>query len=396
MQTYRIAHGLARILIGVVFIYTGIIHIADPAGFVSAVAAYRILPPFTVNAFALILPWVELLAGLAIATGIGLPGGALAAIGMLVAFLIALSLSLYRGLDISCGCFSTSPGAQRISWIYLARDSALLLVAVFIFLNPRVAHDKPRSFQSVTKDRALVVLLVALGVAGIFLFQRLTRDPCEGVSLSSIHHHKQFTAPVMLGKRSVNGFCEVLIKTENNIVPVYLGKSFVIAGDMFQNRRDITGEGLKQITSRKFLALKRDIDQAVAFRYTPPGRIKHVIYLFASPSCPHCEELLGRIRPLLDETRTELRVLFTAKGEAETLAITAMCRKVDLDTYLSKKWMPSVGQEHSTCRDGEALLRRSNDLSQKLGINLVPTFFTERGIMLVGVPLSTLRGFLMR
>jgi len=394
MNTYRIAHGLARILIGVVFIYTGLIHIADPAGFAQAVAAYRILPPWSVNAFALMLPWVELLAGLAVAMGIGREGGALAVSAMLVAFLIALALSLYRGFDISCGCFSTSPEAQRISWIYLVRDIALLLVAVFIFLSPLPARGRSRALRSANNDRVLIVLLVVLGVAGIFLFQRLTRDPCEGVSLISINRHKQFTAPVLLGKRPVNGLCEVLIRTENQIVPVYLGKSFVIAGGMFQDRRYISGQGLQLLATQRFQALRRDIDQAVAFRYTPPGQVKQVLYLFASPTCPYCEDLLGRIKPLLDETGTELRVLFRARGAAQTLAIAALCRKVDLETYLSKQWMPPAGSEPLSCGDGESRLARSNDLSQRLGVTRVPTVFTAQGRMLEGPQWTTLKSLL--
>jgi thiol:disulfide interchange protein DsbC len=394
MHTYRIAHGLACILIGVVFIYTGMIHIADPTGFAEAVAAYRILPAWSVNAFALILPWVELLAGLAITTGVGLEGGALAAIGMFAVFLIALALSLYRGLDISCGCYSTSAEADKISWLYLVRDLALLLVAVFIFLHPWIVQGKSRAFRPATKDRMLVILLVVIGVAGILLFQRLTRDPCEGVSLDSINLHKQFKAPVLLGKRSVNGLCEVLIKTENQIVPVYQGNSFVIAGGMFQDRRDITGEGLKLITSQKFLALKHEIDKAVAFTYTPPGPIRHTLYMFISPTCPHCEDLLSQVKPLLDETRTELRVLFTGTGEAEMLAIAALCRKVDLETYLSKQWMPPDGTERITCGDGKHRLNRSNDLSHRLGVTRVPTVFIQQGLMLEGPQLNSLKNLI--
>lgn len=394
MNTYRIAYGLARILIGVVFIYTGLIHIADPAGFASAVAAYRILPPYSVNAFALLLPWVELLAGLAIATGIGLEGGALAAIGMLAVFLIALAASLYRGLDISCGCFSTSAGADRISWLYLARDLALLLVAIFIFLFPGRASGKPRTLKGALREGLLVGVPVALAVAGIFLFQHLARDPCEGVGLASLSRHKQFKAPVVLGKRPVNGLCEVMLKTENHIVPVYLGDGFVIAGGMFQERRDITGEGLKLITSQRFLALKREIDQAVALRYTPSGPVRQVLYLFASPTCPYCEELLRHVRPLLDETRTELRVLLTGRGQAADLAIAALCRKVDLEAYLAKNWMPPGGKSLPGCSDAQDRLERANDLSRRLDVTAVPTVFTAQGLMLKGPQVDTIRSLL--
>jgi thiol:disulfide interchange protein DsbC len=177
-------------------------------------------------------------------------------------------------------------------------------------------------------------------------------------------------------------------------VPVYLGDTFVIAGGMFQDRKDITGEGLKRITSQKFLALRHDIDQAVAFRYIPSGPVKHVLYLFASPTCAHCEELLGRIKPLLDETRTDLRVLFIANGMAEKLAIEAICCKVDLETYLAKQWMRPIGAELLTCADGVAMLRRSNNLSHRIGITWVPTVFTDKGVMLEGPQLTTLKAML--
>jgi len=185
-----------------------------------------------------------------------------------------------------------------------------------------------------------------------------------------------------------------MLKTENNIVPVYLGKGFAIAGGMFQDRRDITGEGLKLITSQKFLALKREIDQAVAFRYTPSGPARQVLYLFASPTCPYCEELLWQIRPLLDETRTELRVLLTARGQASALAIAALCRKVDLEGYLAKQWMPSAEKALPACSDAQARLERANDLARRLDVSAVPTVFTAQGLMLRGPQLGTIRSLL--
>lgn len=394
MTAYRLTYAIARVLIGGMFIYTGIIHGLDPHGFSQAILAYQILPVWSINIFALCLPWIELLAGLAIATGIFIRGGALAASGMLIVFAIALAVSLYRGLDISCGCFTTSPEAARISWIYLVRDFSLLIVAVFIFQHPVLARGKQCAVPSSTRAKALMPVLVAFAVAGIFLFQHLTRDPCEGVTMDTIRGHKHFVAPIYLGQRPVNGLCEVLIKTENNIVPVYVGDTFVIAGAMFQDRKDITGEGLQRIISRNFQTLRHDVDRAVAFRYTPPGPIRHTLYLFASPTCPHCEEILEQIRPVLDENRTELRVLFKASGTAEALAIEAVCKKVNLESYLSRHWMSPAGTQHSTCKEGVEILDRSNELSRRLNITRVPTFFTERGLMLVGARLPALRALL--
>ncbi len=54
--------------------------------------------------------------------------------GMLAVFAVAIVVSLIRGLGITCGCFSTSAGAEPISWLYVVRDLLLLGMGVHILL----------------------------------------------------------------------------------------------------------------------------------------------------------------------------------------------------------------------------------------------------------------------
>jgi hypothetical protein len=115
------------------FLYTGVIHALDPMGFAEAVANYRILPAVLVNPFAVVLPFVEMIAGMALILGILIPGSSLIIAGLLFLFALALGIALFKGLDISCGCFTTSKEAQSISWIFLVRDLGLLAMAVFVF-----------------------------------------------------------------------------------------------------------------------------------------------------------------------------------------------------------------------------------------------------------------------
>jgi hypothetical protein len=122
-----------RALLGCMFLYTGVIHALDPMGFAEAVANYRILPADLVNPFAVALPFVEMITGMALILGIFIPGSSLIIAGLLFVFAIALGIALFKGLDISCGCFTTSKEAQSISWIYLIRDLGLLAMAVFVF-----------------------------------------------------------------------------------------------------------------------------------------------------------------------------------------------------------------------------------------------------------------------
>jgi uncharacterized membrane protein YphA (DoxX/SURF4 family) len=144
-----------RLGLGVMFLYTGSVHFLDPQGFAEAVSNYRILPAMLVNPFSAALPVIEMIAGAAFVLGISVPGASLIVAGLLFLFALALAMALFQGLDISCGCFTTSREAQRISWVYLVRDAGLLALAVFVFRFDtglasvrRILHLKPGAVPS--------------------------------------------------------------------------------------------------------------------------------------------------------------------------------------------------------------------------------------------------------
>ena len=57
--------------------------------------------------------------------------GALAAIGMLVTFMIAVGSAMVRGLNLSCSCFGILY-RERVGWPTQIRDSVLLAMAVYV------------------------------------------------------------------------------------------------------------------------------------------------------------------------------------------------------------------------------------------------------------------------
>ena len=112
----------------------GIQKLLDPAGFVVAVYNYLLVPDWAIHAFAIVLPWIEVLVGLNLIFGFWVIGGSLLSTALLVCFFGALLISLSRGLDISCGCFSTDPEAQRISLLYIIRDLSMIASSICILL----------------------------------------------------------------------------------------------------------------------------------------------------------------------------------------------------------------------------------------------------------------------
>lgn len=99
---------LLRWTVAGVFLYAGVLKALDPAEFAAQVDRYRLLPYMLSCAVGVYLPWLEILAGVALAAGIWRSGAVLLLRGMLVVFFIALSCAWARGLDIACGCFGLS------------------------------------------------------------------------------------------------------------------------------------------------------------------------------------------------------------------------------------------------------------------------------------------------
>ena len=130
-----------RLLVGFIFVYSGISKLTDLAGFAEAIDNYRILPRVAVNGFAIVLPWVELIAGLCLLSGILLRGGAMLITTLLIIFTVSVFAGIVRGIDITCGCSTPFATASRIGLGKLVENMVLLTgaLAVFFFGKPRLS-----------------------------------------------------------------------------------------------------------------------------------------------------------------------------------------------------------------------------------------------------------------
>lgn len=125
-----------QIALGIVFAAAAIPKIADPPAFAHMVYNYRMVPGGAVNGIALVLPWVELLAGIALVLGVWKREAAILAGLLLVFFIAAIGFNLARGHAIDCGCFDLrSAGKSReellsdMRWVLIRDVGLLLLVA---------------------------------------------------------------------------------------------------------------------------------------------------------------------------------------------------------------------------------------------------------------------------
>lgn len=133
-----------RLGLGLIFVLASLDKIAHPALFAQAIANYRILPEALLNPVALLLPWVEAVAGLALCCGVLVRGAALVAAGLMAVFFTALLSALARGLDIACGCFTVDPLAAPDVAFDIVRDGAILVLALAVFWREVWGRGRPR------------------------------------------------------------------------------------------------------------------------------------------------------------------------------------------------------------------------------------------------------------
>ncbi len=124
---------LARYVLGVVFIYAGIEKIADPVFFSDSISNYKLLPEAAVNFFAITLPWIEVVAGILLIFGVAVKENAFIINAMLIVFIVAIVISLARGLNIDCGCFGRE-GSSELGWLKVIENLLLFSLGVLLIV----------------------------------------------------------------------------------------------------------------------------------------------------------------------------------------------------------------------------------------------------------------------
>jgi len=147
----RIDRGL-EIVLGMLFLAAGVLKIADPGGFAVSLALLKTLPSALIGPVAILLPWVEVVAGLALLlTRRYRDAATLLILGLLVPFSVVLAVSLLRGTGGSCGCFGEAAGILNRPEVGLARNALLGAAAVVLVRRRATSRSGPTSPASDTR-----------------------------------------------------------------------------------------------------------------------------------------------------------------------------------------------------------------------------------------------------
>ena len=133
-----------QIALGVIFIVAALPKLTDPPSFAHMIYNYRILPSGLINISALVMPWVELLCGLALVLGVWVRPARTIIAAMLLLFIVAIAFNLARNNAIDCGCFDVSKAnlthEERLAdmrWV-IVRDVGMLLMVLQLWYAEKV------------------------------------------------------------------------------------------------------------------------------------------------------------------------------------------------------------------------------------------------------------------
>jgi len=141
---------LARLGLGGVLLYAGYLKAFSPDKSMMAVRAYEILPIWLANVMGIVLPWLEMGAGLLLIVGIAVRYVAIFGAALMIAFIIAIAQAWARGLSIDCGCFGDGGAVDPSETKYLEtilRDIGFALLGFWLIRYPvtKFALEKSKS-----------------------------------------------------------------------------------------------------------------------------------------------------------------------------------------------------------------------------------------------------------
>lgn len=140
---------VVRLGLGCMLLYSGLAKMRQPYDFLSNVYNFELVGLKLGVLTAIALPWVELLVGICLIGGIFASGALLVSIGMGAMFSFVIGSALYRGLNVSCGCFGAT--SAEIGYTTLIRACVIMLLSMGAYiatitqqssLTPAVSEQK--------------------------------------------------------------------------------------------------------------------------------------------------------------------------------------------------------------------------------------------------------------
>lgn len=142
----RPAYIALRFIMGLLFVYAGILKLSNPAGFALTINIYGIVTWQMSNWLSYLIPIVEILTGLGLILDV--KGSLACIVAQLLGFMGVLLYAMYLGLDADCGCFGTPTTTEHDPVGPLEgfiRDGFMLAACIAIYWQRKAGGYTPRA-----------------------------------------------------------------------------------------------------------------------------------------------------------------------------------------------------------------------------------------------------------
>ncbi len=225
---------------------------------------------------------------------------------------------------------------------------------------------------------------------------------CSHVDIDWISTHIPLPgdARVVLA-REKGTLCEVILTIDNGLVPVYAGKNFILAGQLFERGRSITRETLTAMPDmvekeRKRAARKNALEKekrkaffkenikaldefsSLSFK---PDQSRDFFYVITDPNCSHSKVLLPKLQQAALESRMEVKVIiYPVLGpRSRKMADQAICNQYSYKAYAKIKLLEPV----LSCETATLLLKKTAFFFRSAGLSFVPVVVAGNGSWVV-------------
>jgi uncharacterized membrane protein YphA (DoxX/SURF4 family) len=121
---------VVRIVVGLILVYSGAIKLARPYDLLTTIYQYQAVGPRTGTLLAAVLPFLELMLGVALVCGVLALGASFLASVLFLMFTIGQASALARGISADCGCFGAG---EQVGALSLLRTAGLFLCSLLCF-----------------------------------------------------------------------------------------------------------------------------------------------------------------------------------------------------------------------------------------------------------------------
>jgi len=128
---------IIRIILGFLFIFSGIFKAVNPVDFGKVLIQYGLLPEILIPYFAILIPFLELILGTLLVLGFRIKSVSFFSIIIMSLFTIAILINLIRGESFDCGCFELNRLgiglSEELSYKLVARDILFIILYLLVF-----------------------------------------------------------------------------------------------------------------------------------------------------------------------------------------------------------------------------------------------------------------------